>query len=142
VAGQGDEVGHNTFPLPDTGQNPAIPIPPDANWRDQGAVGLGPPDAPALSGNSAPLPVETFEPFESFTVPDLGTNAHVGSASNAVPPASPPPAVSPTRRTRGMAIAIALLAVLIAGAAWYVWRTAKEVVPRGRDSAAVATPRA
>jgi hypothetical protein len=35
---------------------------------------------------------------------------------------------------RGMAIAIALLAVLVTGAAWYVWETARDVVPRARDT--------
>jgi hypothetical protein len=41
-----------------------------------------------------------------------------------------------------MVIALTLLIVLIAGAAWYAWRTAREVVPRpARDTAGTSLPR-
>jgi hypothetical protein len=40
-----------------------------------------------------------------------------------------------------MAIAVTLLVLLIAGVAWYVWRTAREVVPRPRDTTGVVLPR-
>ena len=142
VAGQGDEVGHNVFPLPDTGQNPAVPVPPDVKWRQGGAaLQQPPPPAAPRTDNSEPLPVESFEPFESFTVPEPGSNAHPAAAGLPAAAAAAPP-VSAARRTRGMAIALALLVILVAGAAWYAWRTAQEVVPRGRDTTApAAAPR-
>jgi serine/threonine protein phosphatase PrpC len=138
VAGQTDEVGHAVFPLPDTGQHPTLPTPPadvDRSAPD------GPP-APlaqrSTTGDFAAMPPQVFESFESYTVPDSNT----GSAGDAFdPPAPLAPAVSEARRTRGMAIAIALLAVLVSGAAWYVWETAREVVPpRARDTLAPARP--
>jgi hypothetical protein len=40
-----------------------------------------------------------------------------------------------------MAITLALLVALVVGGVWYVWETAREVVPRaGRDTAAPAAP--
>jgi protein phosphatase len=138
VAGTSDEVGHAVFPLPDTGPHPALPSPeadadgpaPDASAPTilSGAASVGPEQA---------LPPQSFEPFESFTVPDSSASAGVRGPDG--PPFAGPASVSETRRTRGMAIAIALLAVLVVGAAWYVWDTAREVVPRTRDT--TATPR-
>ncbi|MDQ3950846.1 MAG: Stp1/IreP family PP2C-type Ser/Thr phosphatase, partial [Gemmatimonadota bacterium] len=113
VVGQTDEVGHAIFPVPDTGQHPALP--PPLVDVDQPAPD-GPPAQLSMGSTSADaaetLPPESFEPFESFTVPDsnTGSGAH---ASDAPPPASARPVVSDARRTRGMAIAIALLAVLV-----------------------------
>jgi PPM family protein phosphatase len=140
VAGQTDEVGHAVFPVPDTGQHPALPPPP----ADV--------DRPAPDGPPAPLAIrsarvefaetlseQTFDPIESFTVPDSSTGSN-SFAAEAPPPVANAPAVSDERRMRGMAIAVALLAVLVAGAAWYVWETARDVVPRTRDTLAPATP--
>ena len=143
VASQADEVGHTVFPMSDTGPNPALPAPP-------ASLGGRDPDAERPTGwnGQAPsqpqlvetLPPQSFEPFESFTVPDAEASAralHPSPVTSA--PAVPP--VSAARRARGMAIAISLLAVLVAGAAWYAWRTAREVVPRVRDTTAPAPPR-
>jgi protein phosphatase len=142
IAGQSDEVGHAVFPLPDTGQHPAIPTPAPRESPD----GNGPParaGSPASSINFLEsLPPESFEPFESFTVPD--SDADVTARALEPTPVTPTvavPAVSPARRTRGMVIAIALLAVLVAGAAWYAWEGAQKVVPRGRENPA-PTPQA
>jgi serine/threonine protein phosphatase PrpC len=137
VAGQTDEVGHSVFPLPDTGQHPALPVPNTSGAPD----GNGPiirAGAPTSSGSYLEsLPPETFEPFESFTVPD--SDADVTARALEPTPQSPTaavPAVSAARRTRGMAIAIALLAVLVAGVAWYAWEAAQDVVPRARGTPA------
>jgi PPM family protein phosphatase len=140
LAGQADEVGYAVFPLPDTGQHPALP-PPVADG-----------DRPAPDGAPAPLAlrsarvdfadtlsVPTFDPIESFTIPDSDSGSGA-PASDATPPVASAPAVSPERRTRGMAIAVALLAVLVAGAAWFVWETARDVVPGVRDTLAPAAP--
>lgn len=141
VAGQSDEVGHSVFPLPDTGQHPALTTT-DATRVD--GDGPMPRSANASSVNFLEsLPMETFEPFESFTVPD--SDAGVTARALEPTPVSPTeavPAVSAARRTRGMAIAIALLAVLVAGAAWYAWEAAQEVVPRARGDQAPATQQA
>ena len=145
VAGQRDEVGHAVFPLPDTGQHPALPVPPTPPADDDLDSPLSngaPPASLALAPSAAvaadALPPESFEAFESFTVPDAstGSSEHVSDPL----PVINAPAVSDERRMRGMAIAITLLAVLVAGAAWYVWETARDVVPGARDTSAPATP--
>jgi hypothetical protein len=87
-----------------------------------------------------PLAEQSFEPFESFTVPETNSESGVHVAEPATTRAGAS-AVSDERRTRGMAIALALLAVLVAGAAWYVWETARDVVPRARDTSAATTRR-
>lgn len=134
VAGQSDEVGHSVFPLPDTGQHPALN---PQELPKAGSDGTAPRSASTSSANLLEsLPPETFEPFESFTVPD--SDAGVTARALEPTPVSPTeavPAVSPSRRTRGMAIAIALLVVLVAGVAWYAWEAAQDVVPRTRRDA-------
>jgi serine/threonine protein phosphatase PrpC len=140
VPGQSDEVGHAVFPLPDTGQHPALPLPPADVDRPEAD---GPPGPLAIRSARAEvdvLPPQSFDPIETFTVPDSKTGSG-GYVTDAPPPIASAPAVSDERRTRGMAIAIALLAVLVAGAAWYVWETARDVVPtRARDTLAPARP--
>jgi PPM family protein phosphatase len=140
VAGQTDEVGYAVFPLPDTGQHPALPPPLTGVERP---APDGPPAPLALGSALAEfadtLPPESFEPFESFTVPDANAGSG-GYASDPLSPVATAPPVSDERRMRGMAIAIALLAVLVAGAAWFVWETARDVVPRARDTVAPAAP--
>ena len=134
LAGQSDEVGHAVFPLPDTGQHPAVQRLPS----DVAEPGPDGPPAIESAGDAGRemMPPESFEPFESFTVPSSSSD----SDSAASPPEAAPASrdVSEGRRARGMAIAIALLAALVAGAAWYVWQTARDVVPRGRDTSAPA----
>jgi protein phosphatase len=140
IAGQTDEIGHSVFPLPDTGQHPAVPAP----EAHEGAAGNGPAvhsESTASSINLLEsLPPETFEPYESFTVPDSDADVTARALEpTPVTPTDAVPAVSPSRRTRGMTIAIALLVVLIAGVAWYAWEGAQKVVPRGRETATPST---
>lgn len=140
VAGQTDEVGHAVFPLADTGQHSALPAP----HADVDRPTPDRPPGPLALRSARPepadiLPADSFDPVESFMVPDASSAG--APASDSPPPVATVPAVSDARRTRGMAIAIALLAVLVAGGAWYVWETAREVVPRAaRDTSAPATP--
>jgi PPM family protein phosphatase len=148
VAGQGDEVGHKVLPLPDTGQNPAITpqaTPTEAPPGDDGWGGVAPSPVTAPPYGDA-LPPQSFESFESFTAAGMPSYSGAGAAPPVAAPVAAPssaaPAVSAARRSRGMAIAVALLVALVVGGAWYVWQTAREVVPRGgRDSAAAASTR-
>lgn len=110
-----DAVAHRVYPLPDTGPTPAM--------RD---VDLGDTvEMPAQRGLATP--VET---------PAVG--AMPGASLPTTPPvarAAPLPEISPARRRRGMLIAIALLALLIALGTWYVLRTAAKVAPRDEPPA-------
>ena len=90
--GTDDRVGHQVFPLPETGQTPAM---------------------------SMDRVVETDKPTVPIPVQERPRPSGAGFA-----PASrnsePVMDVSPERRSKGRMIAVALLAVLVIGAAWYV----------------------
>jgi protein phosphatase len=132
LAGQADEVGHAVFPLPDTGPHPALPLAPEDD------------DRPASNGPRAPMEsglpdtdLEEALPADSVESISVGAPGGASGENQLASPGLPAkPTVSEQRRARGMAIAITLLAVLVAGAAWYVWDTAREVVPRARDTTA------
>ena len=100
--GTTDQVGHKVFPLPETGQTPAMSV-------ERVVVD---PDAP-----TRPIPVQP-RPRATPTAPP------------APPPVEPEPPtplpepvveVSEARRSTGRLIAVALLLALIVGAAWYVF---------------------
>jgi len=100
--GTTDQVGHKVFPLPETGQTPAMSV-------ERVVVD---PDAP-----TRPIPVQP-RPRATPTAPP------------APPPLEPEPPtplpepvveVSEARRSTGRLIAVALLLALIVGAAWYVF---------------------
>ena len=104
-----DEVGHRVFPLPETGQTPAVA------------------DAPPVV-----TPRRTPKPAAAPTTPPDGTDF-----STAPTPPSGSPTVSPKRRQAGTVIAVALLVALVATAVWFVVRTAQKVAP-AVDSARAA----
>ena len=120
-----DEVGHRVFPLPETGQTPAVasdvptPVTPRRTPRP-----AAPPSTPPDS--MAPVPPV---PLSLGATPPDGTDF-----STAPTPPSGSPAVSPKRRQAGTVIAVALLIALVATAVWFVVRTAQKVAPAG-DSA-------
>ncbi len=136
-----DEVGHRSFPLNDTRQTPASPMP-----RRSGPTAA--PNPNSVTGAIPAYPSEAAEPSFTPTVP-----ATVSTALPAVRPIVPPspshprariptpheemPAVSAARRSTGMLIAMTLLVILILGAAALIVRTARSVVPAA-DSAAKA----
>jgi len=100
-----DEVGHKVFPLPETGQTPAMSM--------DRVVGTDTPTAP----------IEVQQGFRS-TPPSA-------PAVNRTKPTEPIPQepivyVSPSRRSTGRLIAVALLLALILGAAWYVVNKVRE----------------
>ena len=123
-----DEVGHRVFPLPETGQTPAV-------------ADIPAPVAPRRTPRPSPpsTPPEAVAPVPP-TPPSLGTTPPDGvDFSTAPTPPSGSPAVSPKRRQAGTVIAVALLVALVAAAVWFVLRTAQKVAPAG-DSARGAPP--
>jgi serine/threonine protein phosphatase PrpC len=95
-----DEVGHRVFQLPETGQTPAFGF--------ERVIDTGSPTQPMAPAPRArttrPLPQEVTLEHATVRQP---------SGARAVPTV----AVSPARRSVGTLIAIALLAILVAGAA-------------------------
>ena len=124
-----DEVGHRVFPLPETGQTPAVPEVPQAL-------------APRRTSRPSPTastPPEAVAPIPPVP-PSLGTTPPEGTDFSTAPtPPSGSPTVSPKRRQAGTVIAVALLIALVAAAVWFVVRTAQKVAPAS-DSARGAPP--
>jgi protein phosphatase len=120
-----DEVGHRVFPLPETGQTPAVPsdAPPSPAARRTPKPGATPSTPPEAVAPVPPVP------------PSLGTTPPEGiDFSTAPTPPSGSPTVSPKRRQAGTVIAVVLLIALVATAIWFVVRTAQKVAPAA-DSA-------
>jgi protein phosphatase len=128
--GPTDEVGHRVFPLPETGQTPAVAAD----------------NAPTAQPRRITKPIVEPEREAATTPPlieaELGTAA-AGAPASADPSTAPTPVtgspvVSPTRRQAGTIIAVVLLVALVATAVWFVLRTAQKVAPaadNGRGSA-------
>jgi protein phosphatase len=91
--GTDDRVGHQVFPLPETGQTPAMSI---------------------------DRVVETDKPTVPIPVQERPRSSGAGF-TRASRNSEPVVDVSPERRSKGRMIAVALLAVLVIGAAWYVF---------------------
>ena len=126
-----DEVGHRVFPLPETGQTPAVAdIPAPAAPRRT--------PRPAAAPTTPPEAVAPIPP----TPPSLGTTPPDGTDFSTAPtPPSGSPAVSAKRRQAGTVIAVVLLIALVATAVWFVVRTAQKVAPVGDSTrAAPAQP--
>ena len=115
-----DGVGHRAFPLPDTGQTPAMRRSLQERTTESHPV-MSRPTVP-VDANGLALP-----PDVPVTPPE-----HVTPVSNV--------AISPDRRKKGMIVAVALLALLIALTAWFVFRTAERVKPAPAPAAAPAPP--
>jgi protein phosphatase len=120
-ANEKDEVGHRVFPLPETGQTPAMAI-------DRVIDGGSPTDEmPAVTRRTTrPLPDEEIRAS--------------GARRKTVPMADEMPAVSPERRNAGRLIAIGLLVVLLLGAGYFVMRTMRPA-PDTTNLGAPGSPR-
>jgi protein phosphatase len=112
AAGSQDDVGHRVFPLPDTGQTPAMSIDRviDTNSPTQ------------------PIPIverpRTTRPITAEPEPAVDESPIPTTSVPKTPPVRPPkPPVSEARRSAGSVIAIALLIALVAFGAWFVLRT-------------------
>jgi PPM family protein phosphatase len=126
--GTTDEVGHRVFPLPETGQVPAVAaeIPPSALDEPRRS------SPPGTALDEHPAAAELAGGAGSLGTPDL-------LASNlAITPAEGTPIVSPSRRQTGMLIALVLLLALVAGAILFILRAAQKVAPVARPTVAPA----
>src|SRR5690242_17472788 len=125
-----DEVGHRVFPLPETGQTPAVAdIPVGATPRRTPKPGATPSSVPDVAAPVPPVP------------PSLGTTPPDGvDFSTAPTPPSGSPAVSPKRRQAGTVIAVVLLIALVATAIWFVLRTAQKVAPAADSARGAPAP--
>jgi protein phosphatase len=101
-----DEVGHRVFPLPETGQTPAMAM--------DRIIDTGSPTQP-VEAVPRPRATTTMTPESDAAKRDSERRKTVPIA----PDAGLIPEVSPSRRSAGRLIAIALLAILILGAAWF-----------------------
>ena len=111
-----DHVGHRVFPLPETGQTPVIGI-----------------DRVTAESPTQPIPVVARE-SDRTTRPISIDPDEDRRPTRAV--ANP---VSPARRSTGRAIAVVLFLAVIGTAAWFIFHTARKVVPVGETS--TASPR-
>lgn len=122
VEAEGDDVGHHIFSLPDAtpsgvagGDETTQPVPiirTSAGAPPGGSLR----DATPAEGVT---PVAAGAPWND---PD-GNRATTLASADSVPP------VTSNRRSRGLAIALALLVLLIAFGSWYLFRAVKKVQP-------------
>ena len=122
-------VGHRTYPLPDTGQTPAMRDSLAARTSDEG---------PASRRPTVPVDAITMGTMPTEPIPVLARDVDTPTAPMAPIPVTP--MATPTRRKTGMLIAIGLLALLIALAAWFALRTAERV--KNAPPVPAATPAA
>jgi len=109
--GNEDEVGHRVFPLPDTGQTPAMPM--DRVLESESAAESAPvADAPRVSASTKRTSAGT--PAQAAPAqPEAATRRSSGKAADAIPE------VSPARRSAGRVIAYVLLGLLVVAAVWF-----------------------
>jgi protein phosphatase len=115
---QADAVGHRVFPLPDTGQQAAIPHPPDSGT--EGPIGsssvLRPAPRATLAGEvleaTAHAPLQPWMSDANGMAPEMDADLVNVSAA---------------RRSLGRLIAVALLALFLVGAAWFVIHSTRAV---------------
>jgi len=138
---EGDEVGHRPFPLADgaatpavafdlTGEAPTLPL-----RRSVSAQPTATPTAEQPARPPQPQPAQPAQPAPSMRPTPIAYAPPSAAAANAsteptleVLDLSKVP-VKPARRSRGMAIALALLALLVVFGAWYAVQTLKKVQP-------------
>jgi PPM family protein phosphatase len=124
-----DEVGHRVFPLADTGP---VAIPVDA---------ITPTDTPRVESAASEEREPSASAPEAAQRADAPRGTAPGTAAGRSSPSPIPlvaPYVSPQRRKVGRVVAVALLAILLIGATWFVVRGARLVT--GSPSTSAPTP--
>ena len=127
-----DEVGHRVFPLRDTGP---VVIPADA---------ITPTDTPRVEQTASPDSAERVASAPTADAPRTADAPHASAKSGTAgrsPPSPIPlvaPYVSPERRKVGRVVAVALLAILLIGATWFVVRGTRLVT--GSPNTSAPTP--
>lgn len=113
-----DEVGHRVFPLK-TGLTPVEPL--DAFDLDPRVFPTE--EMPAVEAPDGAVAGEAGDNEPVFETPSRAPSDLRKYTPKAAPPvpAAPPPVVSDIRRSTGRSISIALLAILILGAAWLLY---------------------
>jgi len=127
TAGDEDEVGHQVFRLRDSGPSGAM---------DRIMTGTTPTEPMPIVPRSNMVRPTPPRPVEHALAPAPETPAATEAPpSAAAPQTSPAPDVSPTRRSVGTLIAIALLALLILGGVWFVMQSTRTVTNKTGTSA-------
>jgi protein phosphatase len=117
-AGDDDEVGHRVFRVRDSGQSASM---------DRIMTGTTPTEPMPIVQRSEMVRPTPPRPVEHAVMPPVETPA--------APKVPETPLVSPARRSAGTLIAIALLTLLVIGAAWFVMRSTRSVTERTGTSA-------
>lgn len=133
---EGDEVRHRPFPLSD-GTPTAAAVEMDAPTQPLRRSAPATPRATLTT----PPPAPRTTPLVVEAQSEAGVTA--GTDESDVPTLEvldlsrvpSPPDVKPARRSRGMAIAMVLLALMIAFAAWYAVQTVRKVQPEPTPAA-------
>jgi protein phosphatase len=117
AVGERDEVGHRVFPLPETGQTPAMSI--------ERVIDTTSPTQPipVVPRPRATRPMSAEEQEAHQDVATVAAPSPATSAPRITPPETP--TVSPQRRNAGRVIAVALFVLLLAAVGWFVWRGAE-----------------
>jgi protein phosphatase len=120
AAGDEDEVGHQVFPLRDSGQSTAM---------DRLMTGTTPTEPMPIVPRANMIRPTPPRPVEHALAPPPETPAASDTPATPTAPSEPePPAapqVSPARRSVGTLIAIALLTLLVIGAVWFVMQSTR-----------------
>jgi PPM family protein phosphatase len=124
----GDEVGHRPFPLADGMPTPAVSMDmgeaPTQPLRRSATIPPPRTTKPAVPPPEAPVPAAIDASDEDAVADDSDT-----PTLEAIDLSKVPQAVKPARRSRGMAIAIVLLALMVAFGTWYAIQTVRKVQP-------------
>ena len=135
---EGDEARHRPFPLTDGTPTPAV-VELDAPTQPLRRSAPATPRATLTTPSAAPrtTPVVTDALNAESVTPgtDESDDPTLEVLDLSKVPAPPAVDVKPARRSRGMAIAMVLLALMIAFAAWYAVQTVRKVQPEPTPAA-------